>query len=52
MPSNAFHLFHDTVAILESLSIFFTERKDVLAEMYQSAKVGVTAQEAKHIASF
>jgi hypothetical protein len=52
MPSNAFHHFHDAVTILESLSSSFTERKDVLAEMYQSAKVGVSAQEAKHIASF
>jgi hypothetical protein len=52
MPLNTFHHFHDAVTILESLSSSFTERKDVLAEMYQSAKVGVSAQEAKHIASF
>ena len=52
MPSNGFHLFHDAVTILESLTGAFQERKDVLSEWYQSTKVGCSAQEARHIASF
>ena len=52
MPSNGFYLFHDAVTILESLTGAFEERKEVLNEWYQSTKVGCSAQEARHIASF
>jgi hypothetical protein len=52
MPSNAYYLFHNAVTLLESLSGVFYEQKDVLNELYQSQKVGVNAQEARHIASF
>ena len=52
MPSNMFYLFHDAVTLLESLSASFQMRKDVLDEHYQSKKLGITAQEARHIASF
>jgi len=52
MPSNGFYLFHDAVTILESLTGAFQERKDMLSEWYQSTKVGCSAQEARHIASF
>ena len=52
VPTNAFYLFHDAVTILESLSGAFQERKEVLSEWYQSSRVGCSAQEARHIASF
>ena len=52
MLSNGFYLFHDAVTILESLTGAFQERKEVLSEWYQSTKVGCSAQEARHIASF
>jgi hypothetical protein len=52
VPSNGFYLFHDAVTILESLTGAFQERKDVLSKWYQSTKVGCSAQEARHIASF
>jgi len=52
MPSNGYFLFHDAVTILESLTGAFQERKEVLSEWYQSTKVGCSAQEARHIASF
>ncbi len=40
-PSNSFHLFHDVVTWLESLTTSHVERKDVLQEWYQSTNVGV-----------
>jgi hypothetical protein len=52
MPYNAFHLFHDVVTLLESLTTSHVERKDVLQEHYQSSKVGVNEAAARHIASF
>lgn len=52
VPSNAFHLFHDVVTLLESLTTSHVERKDVLQEWYQSAKVGVNEAAARHMASF
>jgi hypothetical protein len=52
MPSNGFYLFHDAVTILESLTGAFQERKELISEWYQSTKVGCSAQEARHIASF
>ncbi len=39
VPSNAFHLFHDVVTPMESLSTYHVERRDVLQEWYQLAKV-------------
>jgi hypothetical protein len=52
VPSNAFHLFHDVVTLLESLTTSHVERKDVLQEWYQSTKVGVNEASARHMASF
>jgi len=52
MPTNSYYLFHDAVTLLESFSGAFQERKEVLSEWYQSTKVGCSAQEARHFASF
>ncbi len=52
VPSNAFHLFHDVVTLLESLTTSHVERRDVLQEWYQSTKVGVNEAAARHMASF
>jgi hypothetical protein len=52
VPSNAFHLFHDVVTLLESLTTSHVERKDVLQEWYQSSKVGVNEAAARHMTSF
>ena len=52
MPSNGYYYFHDAVTLLESLSGSFSEKKEILNEYYQSMKVGVNAQEARHLASF
>jgi len=52
VPSNCFYLFHDVVTLLESLTTSHVERKDVLQEWYQSAKVGVNEASARHMASF
>jgi len=51
VPSNAFHLFHDVVTLLESLSTTHVERKDVLQEWYQYTKVGVNKASARYMAS-
>jgi hypothetical protein len=52
LPSNCFHLFHDVVTLMESLTISHVERKDVLQEWYQLAKVGVNKASAHLMASF
>jgi hypothetical protein len=52
VPANCFYLFHDVVTLLESLTTSHVERKDVLQEWYQSAKVGVNEASARHMASF
>jgi hypothetical protein len=52
VPSNTFAAFHDRVTLLESLTDMYSVRKDVLAEWYQSTKVGITEPEARHVASF
>jgi hypothetical protein len=52
VPFNAFHLFHDAVTLLESLTSSHIERKDVLQEWYQSSKVGVNEAAAHHMATF
>jgi len=52
VPSNRFYLFHDVVTLMESLTTSHVERKDVLQEWYQSAKVGVNESSARHMASF
>jgi hypothetical protein len=52
VPSNSFFLFHDVVTLMESLMTSHIERRDVLQEWYQSAKVGVNEASARHMASF
>jgi hypothetical protein len=52
VPSNTFSAFHDLMTLLESLTGTYSARKDVLAEWYQSTKVGITEPEARHVASF
>ncbi len=52
IPSNVFHLFHDAVKALESLTTSHVERKDVLQEWYQPTKVGVSEAVVQHMASF
>jgi len=52
VPSNSFFLFHDVVTLMESLMTSHVERRDVLQEWYQSAKVGVNEASARHMASF
>ncbi len=46
VPSNSFFLFHDVVTLMESLMTSHVERRDVLQEWYQSAKVGVNEASA------
>jgi len=52
VPLNSFYLFHDVIMLMESLTMSHVERKDVLQEWYQSAKVGVNESSAWHMASF
>jgi hypothetical protein len=52
VPSNSFHLFHDIVTLMESLSTAHVERKDMLQEWYQTTKVGINEASARHMASF
>jgi len=52
VPSCHFHLFHDGVTLLESLTSSFNLRTEVMSEWYQAEKVGVTTQQARHMASF
>jgi hypothetical protein len=52
VPSNTFSAFHDLVTLLESLTGPYSTWKDVLAEWYQSNKVGITEPEASHVAPF
>jgi hypothetical protein len=44
--------FHDLVTLMESLTGSYSACKDVLAEWYQSTKVGILKPEARYEASF
>jgi hypothetical protein len=52
MSTNLFHLCHDPITLLESLTGLHVEKKDVLNEMYQADRVGMNDAEARHCASF
>jgi hypothetical protein len=52
MASNLFHLCHDPITLLESLTGLHVEKKDVLNKMYQADRVGMNDAEARHCASF
>ncbi len=52
MSTNLFHLCHDPITLLESLTGLHVEKKDVLNEMYQADRVGMNDAEAPHCASF
>jgi hypothetical protein len=52
MSTNLFHLCHDPITLLESLTGVHVEKKDVLNEMYQADRVGMNDAEARHCASF
>ena len=51
MSTNLFHLCHDPITLLESLTGLHVEKKDVLNEMYQADRVGMNDAEARHCAS-
>jgi len=52
MTTNLFHLCHDPITLLESLTGVHVEKKEVLSEMYQAGRVGMNDAEARHCASF
>ncbi len=52
MPSNLYYLCHDPITLLENLSGLHVEKKDVLNELFQADRVGMSAAEARHCAAF
>mmetsp|Transcript_10104 Transcript_10104/g.14571 ORF Transcript_10104/g.14571 Transcript_10104/m.14571 type:complete len:742 (-) Transcript_10104:1161-3386(-) len=52
MPSCSFSVFHDVLTLMESLTGGHITRTEVISEMFQAERVGLTDSEARHIGSF
>jgi hypothetical protein len=52
MPPNLYYLCHDPVTLLENIAGLHVERTSIVSELYQADRIGMTAAEARHCASF
>ena len=52
VPTNGYSLFLNGVTLMESMSEYYVEQRDVLQEIYQAVKIGVNEAESRTVASF